>query len=53
MGLPRTLLPTRPLDLGRNSNAYHTVMWLELLQCLGRIVDQREAGRLATTKLGA
>ena len=27
-------------------------MWLEFLQCLGRIVDEGKTGRLSTTKLG-
>lgn len=49
----RTLLAGGLLDLGGGTNADQTVGGLELLQGLGGVVDQSEAGGLATTVLGA
>jgi len=47
----RTLLPARLLDLGGLSVSYEPVVRLELLHCLGRIVNERETGALAATVL--
>lgn len=52
-GWKRTLLARRLLDLGGGTNADQTVGGLKLLQGLGGVVDQSEAGGLATTVLGA
>ena len=46
-----TLLPARLLDLGRLSVSHESVVRLELLHRLARVVDEREAGALATTIL--
>jgi len=51
-GTERTLLSAWLLNLRRKSNTNESVMWLEFLQCLGRIVDEGKTGRLSTTKLG-
>lgn len=47
----RTLLSAWLLDLVGESNTDQSVMWLELLQCLRRIVDQGESSCLSTTEL--
>lgn len=52
-GWRRTLLAGGLLDLGGSTNADQTVGGLELLQGLNGVVDQSEAGGLATTVLGA
>lgn len=52
-GWKRTLLARGLLDLGGGTNADQTVGGLELLQGLDGVVDQSEAGGLATTVLGA
>jgi hypothetical protein len=41
------------LDLGSKANADKSVVGLELLHGLGGVVDESEAGGLATTELGA
>ena len=46
-----TLLPTRLFNLIRRPNPDQSVVWLELLQRLVRIVDEGEAGGLAATVL--
>ena len=51
--IPLTLLPAGLLDLGGHADTDQTVAGLELLHGLGRVVDEREAGGLATTELGA
>lgn len=33
-------------------STYETVSWLELLQGLNRVVDERKSGSLATTEMG-
>jgi hypothetical protein len=48
-----TLLTRSLLNLGGIAVADKTVVGLKLLQSVVRVVDQREAGRLATTILGA
>lgn len=47
----RTLLSAGLLDLGGLANADQSVVGLELLHRLGGIVDESEAGGLATTEL--
>ena len=49
----RTLLSAGSLDLGSGANTDETVVRLELLQGLSGVVDESEAGALATTVLGA
>ena len=49
----RTLLSARLLDLAGNTDADQTVVRLELLEGLLGVVDQSEAGALATTVLSA
>lgn len=49
----RTLLPAGTLGLGGKTNPDETVVGLELLHGLGGVVDEGEAGGLATTELGA
>lgn len=39
------------LDLNSQAVSHQSVVWLELLQCLGRVVDEGESGRLSTTVL--
>jgi hypothetical protein len=46
------LLSARLLDLAGQSNADQSVVRLELLQGVGRIVDEGETGCLSTTELG-
>lgn len=46
-----TLLPAGLLDLGGLADTHQPVAGLELLEGLGRVVDQGEAGGLATTEL--
>lgn len=48
-----TLLSAGTLDLGGKANTDQPVVRLELLHGLGGIVDEGEAGGLATTELGA
>lgn len=48
----RTLLSAGLLDLGCNTDANQSVVWLELLESLWGIVDEGETGGLATTELG-
>ena len=48
-----TLLAGSLLDLGSGTNADETVVRLELLQGLGGVVDESEAGALTTTVLRA
>lgn len=45
------LLPAGLLDLGGLADTHQPVAGLELLEGLGRVVDQGEAGGLATTEL--
>lgn len=52
-GARHTLLPAGTLGLGGKANTAETVEGLELLHRLGRVVDEGEAGGLATTELGA
>lgn len=47
------LLPGGLLDLGGVADAHQSVVGLELLHGLDRVVDEGEAGRLAATVLGA
>jgi hypothetical protein len=47
----RTLLSAGLLNLRCNSDANQSVVRLELLQGLGRVVDQGESGGLSTTEL--
>lgn len=47
----RTLLSAGLLDLGCNTDANQSVVWLELLEGLWGIVDEGETGSLATTEL--
>lgn len=49
----RTLLSAGSLNLGSGANTDETVVRLELLQGLSGVVNQSEAGALATTVLGA
>ena len=46
-----TLLSASLLDLGSGANTDETVVRFELLQGLGGVVDEGEAGALATTEL--
>jgi hypothetical protein len=48
-----TLLSAGLLNLCGNSNSDQSVMRLELLQCLGRIVNKGESSSLSTTKLSS
>lgn len=48
-----TLLSRRSLGLGGHADADQAVLGLELLHGLRRVVDEGEAGGLATTELGA
>ena len=41
------------LDLGGNTDADQSVVWLKLLQCLWRIVYESETGCLSTTELSS
>lgn len=45
----RTLLPAGLLNLGSHAVPHQPVVGLELLHSLGAVVDEREAGALATT----
>jgi hypothetical protein len=47
----RTLLPAGLLDLGGHAVSYQPVVGLELLHGLGGVVDEGEAGALATTEV--
>jgi hypothetical protein len=47
----RTLLPAGLLDLGRHAVPHKPVMGFKLLHGLGAVVDEREAGALASTKV--
>lgn len=47
------LLSAGSLDLGCLSVSDESVTWLELLHCLGAVVDQTETCALATTELCA
>lgn len=47
----RTLLSAGLLNLGCLSVSHQSVVWLELLDRLGGVVEQREASALAATKL--
>lgn len=49
----RTLLSAGLLDLVGEADTDQAVVRLELLHCLGRVVDKSEAGGLAATELGA
>lgn len=49
----RTLLSAGTLGLGGHADPDEAVLGLELLQGLGGVVDEGEAGRLAATELGA
>lgn len=49
----RTLLSAGTLGLGSESDPDQAVLGLELLQSLGGVVDEGEAGGLAATELGA
>jgi len=49
----RTLLPAGLLNLRRKTVAHLAVVWLELLERLGGVVDEGETGALAATVLGA
>lgn len=49
----RTLLSAGTLGLGGHAHSDKSVLGLELLHGLGGVVDQGEAGGLATTELGA
>ena len=49
----RTLLSACTLKLGAKADSDKSVSWLKLLQRLHRVVDQSEAGALATTILRA
>lgn len=53
IGGKHTLLSAGLLDLGSGTDADETVVRLELLQGLAGVVDESEAGALATTVLGA
>lgn len=53
MSRGRTLLSRCALGLGGEADADQSVLRLELLHGLGRVVDEGEASRLATTELGA
>jgi len=46
-------LPGSLLDLAGHADTDQSVVRLELLHGLGRVVDEGEAGALATTELGA
>lgn len=50
---PHTLLLGGTLGLGGLADTDQAVAGLELLHGLGRVVDEGEAGGLATTELGA
>ena len=50
---PHTLLSARLLHLGCQSDAYQSVVGLELLHGLGGVVDQSKARRLAASKVCA
>lgn len=52
-GYRRTLLSGSLLDLGGLANTDESVVGLELLHGLGRVVDESKASGLATTVLGA
>lgn len=52
-GVIRTLLSAGLLDLVGHADADKSVVWLELLHGLVAVVDEGEAGALATTVLGA
>ena len=52
-GGKRTLLSAGALGLGGEANADQAVLGLELLEGLGGVVDEGEAGGLAATELGA
>ena len=51
--MQRTLLSAWSLGLRGNPNPNKSVLRLELLQCLGGIIDERKTGSLSTTKLGS
>lgn len=48
---PPTLLSAGLLDLGGETNADQSVVWLELLHSLGGVVNEGETGGLAATEL--
>jgi hypothetical protein len=47
------LLSGSTLGLGGEANAHQSVLRLELLHGLGGVIDESEAGGLATTELGS
>jgi hypothetical protein len=51
LSIELTLLSAGLLDLGRLSVPHESVVWLELLHGLSRVVKEGKAGALATTKL--
>lgn len=51
--IERTLLSAGTLGLGGESDTDQAVLGLELLQSLGGVVDEGEAGGLAATEVGA